>query len=94
MAHALPVHADGRRRHCYKCGGNHVAMWCRASQRPANIPTTLWSVCTVTPEDSTATPPWQQPPPPINDEVMVADDAPLAPPLQPAASTAAEGPTS
>jgi hypothetical protein len=35
LAASLAVHTDCRRRHCYKCGGNHVAMWYRAAQRPA-----------------------------------------------------------
>jgi hypothetical protein len=61
MAHALPVHVDGRRRHCFKCGGNHVAMWCRVSQRPAGSPPNLWSTCKVAQTDAAEEPPRRTP---------------------------------
>jgi hypothetical protein len=57
LAASLAVHTDGRRRHCYKCGGNHVAMWCRGAGRQAAPPPTLWSTLKVAPADAAAGPP-------------------------------------
>jgi hypothetical protein len=57
LAASLAVHTDGRRRHCYKCGGNHIAMWCRASGRSAGSSTSLWSTIRVTPAVAATVPP-------------------------------------
>jgi hypothetical protein len=61
LAASLAVHTDGCRCHCYKCGGNHVAMWCRASGRPAGTPPSLWSSFSVTAADATVVPPRSAP---------------------------------
>jgi hypothetical protein len=59
LAALRTVHTDSR--HCYKCGGNHVAMWCRASGRPAGTPPSLWSTFSVTAADASTVPPRSAP---------------------------------
>jgi hypothetical protein len=41
LAASLAIHTDSCHRHFYKCGGNHVTMWCRAAGRSAGTPPSL-----------------------------------------------------
>ena len=39
---SMAVHSDHHRRVCYKCGGDHVGTWCRASNRQPGASPSLW----------------------------------------------------